>query len=85
MGYGAIGDQAFSTCLALKSISIPSGFIQIGQYAFTGSGLTSATFGDSTSIWYKFSDNENIGAFSNPSDNAVKLTSTYDSYKLIKR
>ena len=83
----ALQDNAFYECSSLTSITIPAGVKRIGMYAFINcSNLASVTFIDTKSIWYQTDDEKcryaqgTLGAMSNPSDNASKLTEYYYRY-----
>lgn len=49
----SIGSEAFYQCYNLSSVTIGSGVTSIGSYAFYLSSLTSATFKDTTTWYYK--------------------------------
>ena len=49
----SIGSYAFYQCYNLSSVTIGSGVTSIGSYAFYLSGLTSATFKDTTTWYYE--------------------------------
>ena len=49
----SIGSEAFYQCYNLSSVTIGRGVTYIGSYAFYLSGLTSATFKDTTTWYYK--------------------------------
>lgn len=49
----SIGSEAFYQCYNLSSVTIGSGVTSIGSYAFNFSSLTSATFKDTTTWYYK--------------------------------
>ncbi len=74
-----IESDAFSNCLSLTSIVIPASVKNIGRHAFSGSGLTSATF-KQTSGWYRTQSATSAGSsvtVSNTSNAATYLKSTY--------
>ena len=77
-----IGESAFQNCSKLTSITIPAAVTRIEKYAFKGSGLTSATFED-TSTWYKGSSATTNGSkvtVTNKSTNATNLKSSSAYY-----
>ena len=89
----SIESSAFEGCTALKEITIPASVSLIGKKAFSESALTSATFADTTTEWYKtdqdnywdrvFIDSNKIGAMgATATENATKLTDTYKGYYL---
>lgn len=49
----SIGSEAFYQCYNLSSVTIGRGVTYIGSYAFYLSGLTSATFKDTTTWYYE--------------------------------
>ena len=51
----SIGNRAFMNCGALGSITIPANVTSIGKFAFSGTGLTTATFANNSKL-------ESIGA-----------------------
>ena len=76
----AIDGAAFSYCTQLASITIPASVTHIGQIAFTGAGLTSATFEDTTG-WYVTKTN---GASSGTNLDATNLADTGTAAKYLK-
>lgn len=89
-GVTKIGDRTFQYCSSLTSMTIPASVKYIGMYAFINcSNLASVTFIDTKSIWYQTNDEKcsyaqgTLGAMSNPSDNASKLTEY--SYRYLYR
>ena len=77
-----IGYDAFSNCTALTSIIIPNSVTSIEAWAFSFSGLTSATFENPYGWWCAYSDTatsgENIRELHNSSTAATYLKLTYN-------
>jgi hypothetical protein len=79
----SIGDNAFLYCTNMTSVTIGSGVTKIGKNAFSNSGLTSATFKDTTTWYRTTSSSYNNGtstSVSNASTAATYLKTTYVSY-----
>ena len=81
-----IKPYVFYNCTSLTSVTIGSGVTKIGKYAFQSTGLTTATFLD-TSGWYvSTSSTATSGTdldsadLANKSTAATYLKSTYDNY-----
>ncbi len=73
-----IGANSFRYCSSLTTITIPASVKNIGTYAFGSSGLTSATF-KQTSGWYRTDGGiSNYVTVSNSNTAATYLKSTYN-------
>lgn len=85
-GVTAIGEQSFCQCNALATVTIGSGVASISKWAFYTSGLTSATF-KNTSGWKYFTSSTatsgstvSATSLSNKSTAATYLKTTYANY-----
>ena len=76
----SIGSSAFSHCSNLTNVTIGSGVTSIEQYAFNSSGLTSATF-NNTSGWWRASSNT---ATSGTSISSSSLSNSTTAAKYLK-
>lgn len=84
-----INTQAFYNCSAMTSVVIGSEVTEIWDYAFRGTGLTEATFKD-TSSWYYANTSKpstliNGIDVTNKTTAAKGLSDTYTQYVLIKK
>ena len=82
----SIGSEAFYMCYNLSSVTIGSGVTSIGSYAFYLSSLTSATFKDTTTWYYKPGQYFSPGKISvtDKSQAAMYLKDTWSAYPWYK-
>ena len=81
-GATLIGGNAFYDCTKLTTITIPASVTRIEYCAFSGSGLTSATFEVTTGWWYGAYNDTSGTAISNLSNKSTAATYLKDTYKL---
>ena len=81
-----IGSEAFYQCYNLSSVTIGSSVFSIGSYAFYLSGLTSATFKDTTTWYYEPGGYFSPGKISvtDKSQAAMYLKDTWSAYPWYK-
>ncbi len=75
-----IGNSAFSSCSKLTSIVIPASVGYIAEYAFSGAGLTSATFMQTEGWYVSTYTNLSSSNISNVGTAATYLKSTYKTH-----